>query len=213
MKPAMPVTTDSRLDFFLRRSLHFGSYHSYHNSVEGSLRDPGYSSASATQWNKRLDVGGSQDGTLFQEASSTTPPPELTTQIGGLTDGVHNIWAFYWDQIDSDSQNWVLSAGLTSGLLTTCSSPGEPAVSGATTGGVTYAGDLTFTASGNVDGYNDGHPALLRQLFGVDLGEVAVSGGGAVNVYIWNNLTTGAGNRAWYDGVESHRPFRRRSES
>lgn len=155
------------------------------------------SSPNSTQWNKRLNVAANGAGAaLFQGSSSTTPPPQLTTRIDGLADGTYRIWAFYWDQVDSTTQNWVLSAGLTSGSLTTYSSPGEPAVVGATTANVTNAANLNFTNSVNVDEVGG-----LRELFGIHLGEVEVSGGSPVNVYVGNNLTTGSGNRAWFDGV------------
>ncbi len=160
---------------------------------------PDSSDTSATQWNKRGAAYEVNDDTVFQ-GSTTTTLPELTTQITGLADGTYNIWAFYWDQVDSDSQNWVLSAGLNSGSLTTFSSPGEPAVGGATTVGVTNAASLDFTNSPTVEGGLSGS-IYVRNLFGINLGEVEVSGGSVVNVYIDNNITTGGNNRAWYDGV------------
>ncbi|NNJ85667.1 MAG: hypothetical protein HKP20_00720 [Akkermansiaceae bacterium] len=160
---------------------------------------PDSSSSNATQWNKRTLVGGNSD-TIFQGSTTASTLPELSTQITGLTDGSYHIWAFYWDQVDSDSQNWVLSAGLNSGSLSTYSSPGEPAVTGAATTGVTRAAELSFTNNPLVeDGWNGS--IYLRNLFGVRLGEVEVSGGAAVNVYIDNNVTTGTSNRAWFDGV------------
>lgn len=162
---------------------------------------PDSSSLNATQWNKREGIGDTNGPAIFQGSSTTTPPPELTTTVTGLAAGTYTIWAFFWDQIDSTTQNWVLSAGLTSGALTTYSAPGEPAVDGATTSGVQYAGTLSFASGVNVDGYNDGNPTLLRQLFGANLGDLVVSGSGTADVYIGNDLLTGAGNRAWFEGV------------
>jgi hypothetical protein len=171
----------------------------------GSLADtswvgPNSSSVNATQWNKREGIGDSNGPAIFQGSSTTTPPPELTTTVTGLTAGTYTIWAFFWDQIDSGTQNWVLSAGLTSGSLATYSAPGEPVVAGATTINVEYAGNLSFASSVNVDGFNDGNPTLLRQLFGINLGDTVVSGG-TVGVFIGNDILTGGSNRAWYEGV------------
>ena len=175
-------------------------------ATAGSLSDtcwvgPNSSSTSSTQWNKREGIGDSNGPAIFQGSSSTTPPPELTTTVTGLAAGTYTVWAFFWDQIDSDAQNWVLSAGLTSGSLNTYSAPGEPTVPGATTSNVQWAGTLSFDSSVNVDGYNDGNPTLLRQLFGINLGDAVVSGTGSLDVYLGNNLTTGAANRTWYEGV------------
>jgi hypothetical protein len=156
-------------------------------------------SANETQWNKR-EIAGSNDGSLYQGWTNSTPPPELTTRIDGLADGTYLIWAFYWDQVQSNTQNWVLSAGLTSGDLTTYSSPGEPAVAGATTAGVTNAANLIFTNPVSVEAGLNGS-TFLRNLFGVELGTVEVSGGNPVEVYLGNNLANGSSNRSWYDGV------------
>ncbi len=158
------------------------------------------SATSTTQWNQRAGLESNGDF-LYQGASSTTPPPELTTEISGLADGVYTIWGFYWDQVVDNTQNWVLSAGLAPGSLTTHSSPGEPSVPGATTAGVTNATALSFTSTVNVEaGFDVVNSVYLRNLFGVEVGQVEVSGGAPVKVHIGNNLT-GAANRAWYDGV------------
>jgi acetyl esterase len=161
---------------------------------------PDSSSINETRWNKRAFGNG---GTLWQ-AAHTLPPddmPELTTRISGLTDGTYRIWAFYWDQTDSDTQNWTLSAGLASGDLTRFSSPGEPAVAGTTKVNVVDAATLEFTASLLVEDGFDG-TKYLRNLFAIELGEVTVSGGtGSVDVFV-DNLTGGGGNhRSWFDGV------------
>ncbi|MGB6221305.1 hypothetical protein [Haloferula sp.] len=146
-------------------------------------------------WNKRSPGNNSS---LFQALPSGSPSgiPELTTEITGLTDGTYEVWAFYWDQVDNDTQNWVISAGLESGSLGTYSSPGEPEVPNATTAGVTNAADLVFT--NNVLPAEDG----LRNLFGVNLGRIAVSGGSPINVRV-DMLLFGFGSsrRVWYDGV------------
>ncbi|WP_338684955.1 alpha/beta hydrolase [Haloferula helveola] len=151
------------------------------------------------QWRVRTGVEGNGD-TIFQAIHNLgdgDDMPELTTRITGLSDGAYDIWAFYWDQIDSDTQNWVVSTGLASGSLGSFSSPDEPAVAGATSDGVYNASTLSFTTS--VQTVAGGG---LRNLFGVYLGKVAVTGGaGVVEVFIDNLPGGGSSNRTWYDGV------------
>lgn len=148
-------------------------------------------------WSKRTNVEGN-GGTIFQALpnGAATDIPELTTTLS-LADGTYGIWVFYWDQVTNDTQNWSIATGLTSGSLTTYSSPGEPAITGATTTGVSNAADLTFTSSIQVES-TDGN----RQLFGVYLGEVSVSGGSDINIYV-DMLIDGSStaSRTWYDGV------------
>lgn len=162
------------------------------------LIDPGTSAADEDQWSKRSFGNG---GALFQALHSLPDEmPELTTSITGLADGTYEIWAFYWDQVDSDTQNWTLSAGLGNGALTSYSSPGEPAVAGATTTNVSNAADLSFTSPVTVV-----EGGGLRNLFGVLLGEVDVTGGNPVDVRVDNLLGNGSANRTWFDGV-GHAP-------
>jgi hypothetical protein len=162
---------------------------------------PDSSSTNNTQWNKRGAASEGNGDTLFQgSVTSGNTLPELTTRITGLADGTFTIWAFYWDQVDSTTQNWILSAGLTAGSLATYSSPGNPDVGGSTKTGVTNAAALTFGNPVRVQAGWDG-TKYLRNLFGIKLGEVTVAGGSPVNVYLDNNLTGGSNNRAWYDGV------------
>ncbi len=158
------------------------------------LVDPGSASVDEDQWGKRPFGNGE---TLFQAMHNLPDEmPELTTKITGLSDGTYEIWAFYWDQVDSDAQNWTLSTGLTPGSLQTYSSPGEPAVVGATTVNVFNATGLDFINDPLVvDGGG------LRNLFGVNLGRVTVAGGSAVSVYVDNLIGTGSVGRTWYDGV------------
>lgn len=158
------------------------------------LVDPGTSSANQTQWNKRLFGNGE---TVFQGLHALPDTlPELTTRISGLDDGDYQIWAFYWDQVENDSQNWILSAGLESGELESYSSPGEPAVSGATTNPVVNANSLNFSNEIlTVDGGG------LRHLLGIPLGTVTVTGGSAVDIFVDNLLGNGSRNRVWFDGV------------
>lgn len=152
------------------------------------------------QWNKRGGTSEGNSAALFQGLITADTLPELTTRITVPADGTYAIWAFYWDQVVDDSQNWVLSAGLTSGTLAAYSSPGEPAVSGTTKTGVSNAAALTFSNPVIVQAGLSGG-VYLRNLFGINLGEVTVSGGSPVLVYLDNSQTGGSNRRAWYDGV------------
>ena len=158
------------------------------------LLDPGSSSANQTQWGLR-EFGN--NNTLFQALHSLPDTmPELTTRLTGLAAGTYDVWAFYWDQVASGTQNWILSAGLTSGALASYSSPGEPDVAGTIKTNVVNAANLRFTTSVLVvDGGG------LRNLFGVHLGQATVSGGAAIDVHVDNLIGNGSSNRAWFDGV------------
>jgi len=160
------------------------------------MEDPGTSSGNETQWGKRAFTN---DATVFQalhETVTSDDMPELTTRITGLADGTYELWVFYWDQVVSDTQNWIISAGLTPGALTSFSSPGEPTVAGTTKTGVVNAGTLDFTNSVLVE-----EGGGLRNMFGVNLGQVTISGGSAANIYVDNLIGGGSGTRAWFDGV------------
>jgi acetyl esterase/lipase len=172
----------------------------------GSLGDttwvgPDASTNNQTQWNKRGATNEGNGDTLFQgSVTSGNTLPQLTTRLSGLADGSYKIWAFYWDQVDSGTQNWILSAGLASGSLTTFSSPGHPEVGGTVKTGVSNAAALTFSNPVKFQAGWDG-AKFLRNLFGINLGEVTVAGGSPVHVYLDNHLNGGSNNRAWYDGV------------
>lgn len=158
------------------------------------LVDPGTSASNETQWSLRSFGNGS---TLFQ-ASHTLPDtlPELTTRITGLSKGTYELWAFYWDQVDNDTQNWVLSTGLSSGSLGTFSSPGEPDVPGASTSGVVNAATLEFSNEVlTIDGGG------LRNLFGVNLGQVVLTDESFIEIFSDNLIGNGCLNRTWFDGV------------
>lgn len=161
------------------------------------------SAGNETQWTLRTTVEGNSN-TIYQalhEVVNSDDIPELTTQISGLADGTYQIWAFYWDQVVNDGQDWTISTGLTSGSLVSYSSPGEPAVPGAITTGVTDANSLSFTTVMDTIA-NEGSATAERRMFGVDLGQVTVSGGSStVNVYVDNLVGNGSNNRTWYDGV------------
>jgi acetyl esterase len=159
--------------------------------------------ASSTQWVVRSGANdfGINDS-LLQSITTTGNIPQITTRLSGLADGTYTIWAFFWDQVDSASQNWGISTGLTSGALTTYSAPGEPAVAGAITTNVSNAANLIFTATPKLQQAFSASLQLYQQnLFGVNLGQVTVVGGSAVDVFIDNNLVGTNSWRVWYDGL------------
>jgi len=172
----------------------------------GSLGDTSWVGADSasinnTQWAQRAQAH-TNSGTIYQAITSADTLPELNTQVTGLADGTYDVWAFYWDQITSTTQNWMIEAGLVSGALTRYSSPGQPAVTGATTTGVSFAGDLTFTGSVSTIVTNLGTNFDQEQrMYGVYLGQTIVSGGSAINVFVDNSLAGGSNSRTWYDGV------------
>jgi hypothetical protein len=143
-------------------------------------------STNASQWILRTPLGA--DSSIYQALHSGNQIPELTTSLSGLADGDYSIWVFFWD--GPNSNTWTISAGLSSGALTTYSfdGPGNTALPVA-------ASTLAFTNP----------PPLLtedpRILYAVKLGQATVTGGSPIPVYI-NNLAAGGSNtRTWYDGV------------
>jgi PEP-CTERM motif len=154
------------------------------------------STANNTQWVTRSTWGNG--GTVYQSViSSTANFPEITTQITGLTNGTtYDIWAFFWDNITTSAEKWILSAGLTTGALSTYS---NDVVTGATTTGVVNTNTLTFS---NAPVVTQTVSLVNYNMFGVKLGQVVVTGG-AVNVYVDRNIlgASSTQNRVWYDGV------------
>jgi hypothetical protein len=148
-------------------------------------------SPSDTLWSKR--AGSGNESTIFQALPNGSPAsiPELTTTISGLADGTYNVWVFFQDNVGDATapyQNWSISAGLTSGSLTTYWGPGQSALhmnnnipAGATTVGVANAADLNFTSSPVIE---EGVDVGLRHLFGAKLGQVTVSGGSVIEVFV-----------------------------
>ncbi len=161
------------------------------------------SNADESRWVIRKQAEANS-GALFQalhDVRDGDDMPELTTRISGLAEGHYTIWAFYWDQLVSDTQNWTLSAGLTSRHLKTYSSPGQPKVRGATTEDVFDASELNFATDVKVMAGQE-KKEVSQLLFGVKLGEVSVLGGdSSVNVFVDNLVGNGSLNRTWYDGV------------
>ena len=141
-----------------------------------------------TQWNKRAFSNG---GTIFQgrySGSGTPAFPELNTQITGLSDGLYDVWVFFWD--GGGANTWALGAGLTSGSLTTYSfdGPGD-------TASPVAASTLTFSGTAPINSEAD------RIMYGVNLGQVTVSGGSDIDVFVDNLIGGSSNTRHWYDGV------------
>lgn len=155
------------------------------------------------QWSKRPFGNG---GTIFQGRYNDDGAvfPELTTQITGLSDGLYDVWVFFWSSTDVTSgvpsQTWNIAGGLTSGDLTTYSFNGAGDTSSTVAASTLDFDDTVVTQEGSLN--NDGVSGL-RILYGVNLGEATVSGGSTIDVFIDNLTGEGAGgtDRTWYDGV------------
>lgn len=151
-------------------------------------------------WMKRFggSPGWSQHngGDVIQGLVSSTPNlGEITTEVGGLADGPYDVWVFFWTQIVSDTQNWMIDAGLESGSLTAYSAPDDP-VPGTNSTIPVNADTLDFSNAPSVVAAGGN-----QNMYGVNLGQVEVSGGSDINVYVDKLTGTGSGNRTIYDGV------------
>jgi acetyl esterase/lipase len=156
-----------------------------------------------TQWVVRSGASdfGNNDSVL-QSIAGSGDFPQITTRLTGLADGTYTIRAFFWEQVASTTQNWGISAGLTSGALTTYSAPlAGHSRAGTNTADVTDAATLTFTTPVKVKQVSDGGGGFLQNLFAANLGEVTISGGSPVEVFIDNNLVGTGGWRVWFDGI------------
>jgi hypothetical protein len=142
--------------------------------------------AHPTKWMLR-NLG--TNGTIYQALHSGTQMTQLTTQVTGLLDGVYEVWVFFWDSTSSSNQ-WTISAGLTSGSLTTYSfdGPGNTSLPVA-------ASTLTFAST----------PPMLtespRILYGVKIGQSNVSASAPLRVFVNNLAGGGSQNRTFYDGI------------
>ena len=138
--------------------------------------------------------GGDTIQGLVTTGSSNTLG-EITTQIMGLADGNYNVWVFFWEQTVSPTQNWVIDAGITSGSLSSFSSPAGP-VTGSDSTLPVNADTLSFANDPSVVGAGGN-----QSMFAVNLGQVAVSGGSDIEVYVDKLFGDGSNNRTIYDGV------------
>lgn len=155
-------------------------------------------------WMKRFGPGATNPGwtqhnggDVIQGTVSTTPSAlgEITTEITGLSDGTYNVWVFFWEQVTSDVQDWVIDAGLTSGSTASYSSPAGP-VTGSDFATPVNASTLTFSNSPSVVGAGGN-----QNMFGVNLGTDTVTGGSSIEVYIDKLFGNGGNNRTIFDGV------------
>lgn len=159
------------------------------------------SSPDDENWMKRFggSPGWSQHngGDVIQGLVSTESNNlgEITTEVGGLSDGPYDVWVFFWTQIVSDTQNWMIDAGLESGSLTAYSAPDDP-VPGTNSTIPVNADTLDFSNAPSVVAAGGN-----QNMYGVNLGQVEVSGGSDINVYVDKLTGTGSGNRTIYDGV------------
>jgi acetyl esterase/lipase len=158
--------------------------------------------ANNTQWVVRYGADFGINDSYLQSIATSGDFPQITTRLTGLADGNYTIWAFFWEQVVSTTQNWGISAGLTSGSLTTYSAPltghSRP---GTNTADVSNAANLDFVTTPKVQQVDDGSGGFLQNLFGVNLGQVTVAGGSAVDVFIDNNLVGTTNWRVVFDGV------------
>ncbi|MBT8045077.1 MAG: PEP-CTERM sorting domain-containing protein [Verrucomicrobiae bacterium] len=143
---------------------------------------------STDDWSRRANPFGN-GGEIFEGGYANVDDPELTTEMTGLADGIYDVWVFFWDATNSNT--WNIAAGLTSGSTATYSFDGL----GDTTSPVA-ASTLTFDSSVLTIESN-------RTLYGVNLGQATVSGGGgsgSIDVFI-DNGGLAPDDRTWYDGV------------
>lgn len=151
-------------------------------------------------WMKRFggSPGWSQHngGDVIQGLVSSVPNlGEITTQVPGLDAGTYDVWAFFWEQTVSGSQNWLIDAGLTSGSLSAYSSAAGP-VAGTDSTTPVGAGSLTFSNAPSTTGAGGN-----QTMYGVNLGQATISEGDSLNVYVDKLTGTGSGNRTIYDGI------------
>jgi hypothetical protein len=152
-----------------------------------TLADTNWSSATGSNqdlWQERPNFAN--NGNIFQ-AWFSNGVPEITTEITGLSDGLYNVWVFFWDA--GGSNTWGIDAGLTSGSLDRYSFDGA-----GDTSSPVAAGTLIFTDTVLVTEGTD------RTMYGVNLGQASVSGGSAIEVFV-DGSVPGFDERVWYDGV------------
>lgn len=185
---------------------------------------PNSSSGNSAQWNKR--TGFATGGTIYQALTGTNNAdpssiPSLTTTISGLTDGLtYSVWAFFQDNTgDPDStatttQNWSLAAGLSPNPTVTYWSDDQPLAahnslapvpgtngSGTVDASAVDAATLTFAGTAPVVIEGSGTTGE-RRLYGINLGQVTLSGETTIDVYIEQLIETSSNySRTWYDGV------------
>jgi hypothetical protein len=161
----------------------------YVDSVDGSggntYETGGALGGTASSWTERTAVGS---GAILYQGGYNNDSAELTTEVTGLSDGLYDVWVFFWDA--SASNTWSIKAGLQTANLTVYSADGP----GDTASPVT-ASTLNFASAPSLFTESD------RVLYGVYLGQSTISGGGSLKVYIDNVTPVNVNTRTWYDGV------------
>ena len=159
-------------------------------------------SANNSMWAKRFggtpgwsDHNGGDVIQALVAPADTNTVGEITTEITGLADGNYTVWVFFWEQIVSDWEDWMIDSSITSGSLDSYSSSLGP-VNNTDSESPVNAATLSFTNAPAVVGAGGN-----QNMFGVNLGQVMVQNGSSIEVYIDKLLGNGSGNRTIYDGV------------
>lgn len=163
------------------------------------------------QWRLRTGTSRGVNDTIFHARDNgsqdgTDTIPELTIEIPGLADGTYNIYVFFWDDPSSPNNTQNIDAGLTSGSLSTYGADNplindEPAILAPAASSLTYSG--TDPSASTLFNTWQLHAGLV--------GQVEVSGGSTVRVYVDHSQPTIDGNsdplgstaqvRSLFDGV------------
>jgi len=146
----------------------------------------------ATTWRQRDNAafGSGPAGSVFE---GVDPSPEIKTTISGLTPGAtYTIHVHFWDP-QSTTEDWNVSAGLTTGSLTTFTRE-----AGAVSGSVAsvLASTLSYDVAPTQFGPNSG-----REMLAGLVGNAVADGGGNIEVFIDDFGSTDVNQRTWYDGV------------
>ncbi len=112
----------------------------------------------ASSWTERTVFG---NGGLVYQGGDTSDSNELTTEVTGLTDGLYDVWVFFWDAAALNT--WAIQAALQSGNLTAYSfdGPGDT-VSPVLASTLNFATNPLFTEADRI-------------LYGVYLGQSTIS--------------------------------------
>ncbi|ADE53844.1 PEP-CTERM sorting domain-containing protein [Coraliomargarita akajimensis] len=117
--------------------------------------------------------------------SASNDIPELTTKVTGLADDTYDVYVFFYS---INSENWNISAGLTSGNLTDYTK-GDVGVVEAST--LSFVSDPDFVPAGLAN----------YTLWAVNIGQATISASADLDVFIDHNTGFFSNNRTWYDGI------------
>lgn len=133
-------------------------------------------------WNERTGFGNG--GSVYTSSEiGFEDAPKLRTNIEGLSNGVYNVFAYFWSDNDED---WRLMAGVEEDNLIDFRKYGSQ-----------HAASDQFDAEVTISANNN--DLLLYRAY---LGKVEVVDGTTIEVFIddWQSLA-GSAIRTWYDGV------------